>query len=62
MLGKIENHTAKPMSLEEVEAHIADYNRLRQLCSEQSAALQWARELLEQRGLANETEHPTGGV
>ena len=53
MLGKIENHTAKPMSLKEVEAHIADYDRLRQLCSEQSAALKWAKELLEAKGLAN---------
>lgn len=53
MLGKIESHTAKPMSKEEVEAHIADYDRLRQLCSEQSAALKWAKELLEQKGLAN---------
>lgn len=49
MLGKIENHTAKPMTLEEVEAHIADYRRLQQLCQEQSAALKWARELMEQR-------------
>lgn len=53
MLGKIESHTARPMSKEEVEAHIADYDRLRQLCSEQSAALKWAKELLEQKGLAN---------
>lgn len=53
MLGKIESHTAKFMSKEEVEAHIADYYRLRQLCSEQSSALNWAKELLETKGLVN---------
>ncbi len=48
MVGKIENNKARPLSREEVEAHIAEHERLRQLCVEQSAALQWARELMEE--------------
>jgi hypothetical protein len=31
MLGVIDNHTAKPMSLEEIEAHIAEHERLRKI-------------------------------
>ncbi|MBK8772356.1 MAG: hypothetical protein IPM06_18310 [Rhizobiales bacterium] len=61
MLGKIESHTAKPMSKEEIEAHIADYDRLRQLCSEQSSALKWAKELLEMKGLANDEMRDRSG-
>jgi hypothetical protein len=29
MLGKIENHVAKPLSREEIDSHIAEYERLR---------------------------------
>lgn len=39
LLGRIENHTVKPMTRAEVEAHIEDYNRLRALCDEQAALI-----------------------
>lgn len=34
LLGRIENHTAKPMSREEIESHIAEHNRLRTALAE----------------------------
>ena len=58
MLGKIESHVAKPMTLDEIEAHILDYDRLRKLCDEQSAALKWAKELLEQNGALCDGSEP----
>ncbi len=34
MLGKIESHTAKPMSRDEIEAHIAEFDRMRTALAE----------------------------
>lgn len=34
MVGKIEKHTAKPLTHDEVEAHIAEFNRLQKLVGE----------------------------
>jgi hypothetical protein len=53
MLGKIENHSAKPMSREEVEAHIMEHNRLLERCAEQAALIQWMREIMADRSLNN---------
>jgi hypothetical protein len=37
MLGKIEEHTAKPLSRDEIEAHIAQIDRLRAALDEAHA-------------------------
>lgn len=38
MLGKIENHTARPLTREEVEARITEHERLRALAEKSEAA------------------------
>lgn len=32
LLGKIEDHTSKPLSLEEIEAHLAEHERIKAEC------------------------------